>query len=168
MKSIQPFVQQFFQREASPFVQFLKYGIAGGLAVLTHMFVFYLFSLKIYPALESTDKIVELLGLAVQGNIDNSVRALRATLNNAIAFVFSNLVAYLVNKAWVFHSGRHHWLLEVTLFYLVSGISFGIGEFIMWMEIHYLHWSTSLSFITVIVISALINYAMRKFVIFAR
>ena len=165
---IQPIVQQFFQHEASPFIQFVKYGIAGGLAVLTHMFVFYLFSWKIIPALESTDKIVALLGLSVPGNIDHATRALRAVLNAGIAFLFSNLVAYLVNKAWVFHSGRHHWVLEMTLFYLVSGISFGIGEFLMWVQIRYFEWSTSIAFVSVIVISALINYAMRKFFIFAR
>ena len=168
MKSMKPIVQQFFQREASPFIQFVKYGLAGGLAVATHMLIFYLFSWKIIPALESTDKIVVFFGLSVQGDMDHATRALRATLNNGIAFLFSNLVAYLVNKAWVFHSGRHHWMLEVTLFYLVSGISFGIGEFLMWVQIHYFYWSTSLSFVTVIVISALINYAMRKFFIFAR
>lgn len=165
---MQAIFQQFLQREASPFIQFVKYGIAGCLAVVTHMLVFYFLSWKVIPALESTDKIVVIFGLSVPAGIDHSTRALRAIINNGVAFMISNLVAYLVNKAWVFHPGRHHWALEVALFYLVSGISFGIGEAMMWVQIRFLHWSTTFSFVTVVIVSAMINYSMRKFCIFAR
>ena len=161
-------LRQFCRREASWFIQFVKYGIAGCLAMATHMLVFFLFSWKLIPALEPTDPIVLLLGLSPPAALDHATRAGRADVNNGIAFMLSNLVAYLVNKAWVFHPGRHHWLKEVTLFYLVSGFSFGIGLILQDVEIRFFHWSTSLAYVTMAVVSALINYAMRKFFIFAR
>ena len=36
-------------------IQFIKYGIAGGLATVVHMFVFFLMAWKVCPALTAKD-----------------------------------------------------------------------------------------------------------------
>jgi putative flippase GtrA len=80
--------------------------------------------------------------------------------------VVSNLVCYLINIAWVFEPGRHHWLVEISLFYLVSGISFAIGTGLQTWLIAQFGLQTTLAFGANLVTALLINYAMRKFVIF--
>ena len=50
---------------------------------------------------------------------------------NGVAFVISNLVAYVINIYWVFVPGRYHWIMEIVLFYLVSGVAIVIGTGLM-------------------------------------
>ena len=87
-------------------------------------------------------------------------------LSNATAFVVSNLVAYLINIYWVFVPGRYHWMMEMALFYLVSGVAIGIGTFIMGVLIRRFGMLTSHAFTANIFAALMINYAMRKFFIF--
>lgn len=158
-------LQQFFRRKASPLIQFIKYSLSGGVAVLVHTIVFYLLAWLVLPALNPEDPVVKITGLIVDP-LDDAVRAQRAVIDNCIAFIFSNLAAYLLNIYWVFEPGRHPKVIEVGLFYLVSGISFAIGTALMWMLIHCLSFSTTIAFGAELVVAALINYAMRKYVIF--
>lgn len=158
-------LQQFFQRKASTPIQFIKYVISGGVAVLVHTIVFYLLAWWVLPALNATDPLVKLTGLEVEP-LNDAVRAHRAVIDNCIAFMFSNLVAYLLNIFWVFEPGRHHKVVEIGMFYVVAGLSFAIGTALMWMLIHYLSFSTTIAFGVELVVAALINFAMRKYVIF--
>ena len=52
------------------------------------------------------------------------------------------------------------------LFYLVAGISVGIGVFISWILINFYGLNTTPTVIINTVICLLINYAARKFLIF--
>ncbi|MDD3604749.1 MAG: hypothetical protein PHD86_06150, partial [Kiritimatiellae bacterium] len=63
--------RQFTQREAHPLVQFVKYGIAGGIATLVDMAIFYFLSWQVLQALNSDDIVVRLLHLDVPA-IDNA------------------------------------------------------------------------------------------------
>jgi putative flippase GtrA len=58
-------LKQFFQREAHPVVQFIKYGLAGGLATVVDVLVFYFLSWKVFPALTADDAVVKLLGMSI-------------------------------------------------------------------------------------------------------
>ena len=116
-------LQQFFQREAHPVVQFIKYGIAGGLATAVDVLVFYFLSWKVFPALTANDAVVKLLGISV-AMIDEFIRSRHYLLNKTITFLFSNLTAYIVNILWVFEPGRHKKWMEFALFYTVSIVSF--------------------------------------------
>ena len=166
-KFMNPILQQFFQRKASPLVQFIKYVISGGVAVLVNMVMFYILAWLILPALGPEDPVVKITGLTVLP-LDDAVRAQRAVINNCIAFLFANLVAYLLNIYWVFEPGRHHKVIEISLFYAVSGMSFALGTTLMWMLINYLSFTTTIAFGAELVSAVLINFAMRKFVIFKR
>jgi len=157
--------QQFLQRKASPLIQFIKYVISGGVAVVINLVIFYILAWLVLPALNPDDPVVQITGLTVQP-LDDTVRAHRAVIDNCIAFIFANLVAYLLNIYWVFEPGRHHKVIEISMFYVVSGTSFAIGSALMWLLINYLSFSTTIAFGAQLVSAALINFVVRKYVIF--
>jgi putative flippase GtrA len=146
-------------------VQFVKYGLAGGLATLVHICVFHLVAWKLFPALQENDHAVRLLNLRIRP-INEYQRARNSMISNTIAFLISNLVAYVTNILWVFKPGRHPFIIEILLFYAVSGISVLIGTMLMGMLIRRFGMLTTYAFITNIITAVMINYAMRKFFIF--
>lgn len=153
------------QRKASAPIQFIKYSLSGGMAVLVNTVLFYLLAWLLLPALNPDDPVVKLLGWNLQP-LDDTLRAQRAVIDNCIAFIFSNLVAYLLNIYWVFEPGRYHKAIEISMFYAVSGSSFAIGTALMWVLINYLSLTTSIAFGAEIVAAALINFVVRKYIIF--
>ena len=158
-------LQQFLQREASPLVQFIKYAIGGGVATSVDMLVFFLVAWRLLPALRADDPLVTRLHLSVRP-VDESTRSRRFIYITGIAFIFSNLTAYLINIFWVFQPGRHAWYIEVALFYAVSGISIVIGTALGWSFIRFLHFSTTASYAGKLVAALMINYVCRKYFVF--
>lgn len=158
-------LSQLLGHEAGPFVQFVKYAIAGGLATGVHIVVFHLFAWKVLPALQPCDWAVSLFHLSIR-EVNDSTRARNSMLDNFAAFLFSNFVAYIINVLWVFERGKHGVLVEILLFYLVSGVSVVIGTSTMGFLIKRYRWRTTFAFLANLVSALLINYAMRKFVIF--
>ena len=157
--------QKFMRRDAHPVIQFIKYGMAGGLATAVDLSVTYFLSWKVMPALTNDDSIVRLLGLNISP-VDETVRVHHYWSNRAIAFVFGNLAAYIANILWVFQPGRHSRAKELSLFYIVSGVSFAIGTAIGASLIKYYGFTTTNALIGNIVASVMINYVGRKFFIF--
>lgn len=159
-------LQQFLQRDAGPLVQFIKYGIAGGIATAVDISVFYLVAWKLIPALRADDPIVRRLGLAVKP-VTEAERSNRFIWITIIAFMFSNLAAYLINIAWVFtpDPNKAIWW-ELLQFYAVSGISIFLGTSIGWAMIKWFHLSTTASYVSKMIASLLINFVCRKFIIF--
>ena len=158
-------IQQFKGREAGPLVQFIKYGISGGVATAVHITIFSIMAWLVIPALTDREIVVRLFHVSVQP-VSDSVRARNAAIDNFVAFIFSNMTAYLLNILWVFKRGRHHWLVEVALFYAVSGVSMLIGTMLQtWLIAHY-GLTTTVAFVANMVTALLINFAMRKFIIF--
>lgn len=168
MKNI---IKQFKGREATPFIQFIKYAIAGGMATAVCIGTFYFMSIFVLNALSPDDTLIELMRkfLGINITIDpiaDSIRGRNAAINNGVAFVVANFVCYLINIAWVFKPGKHHWIVEITLFYLVSGVSFALGTGLQTWLILQFGTQTTIAFGANILTALLINYAMRKFVIF--
>ncbi len=165
MNGLKNILSQFTQRKSHPFVQFVKYGLAGIVATGVHSVTFYALAWLVFPAMNADDIVVRLFNMSVP-DLSDAVRARNAMINNTIAFMFSNMTAYLINVKWVFESGRHHKALEIGMFYLVSGASLFAGTLLMGVLINYFAVSTTVSFAAVVVVSVLVNYAMRKYVIF--
>lgn len=151
--------------EAGPGVQFVKYAICGGIATAANIVIFFLLGWHLLPHLKSDELLVRILHLQLP-DISNELRAHNAVVANTIAFLISNAVAYLLNIWFVFKAGRHHWLLELGLFYAVSGVSFLIGTALMRWLIRDFGLATTVAFGSNMIVALLINYAMRKFVIF--
>jgi len=158
-------IKQFTGKDHGHLVQFIKYAIAGGIATLVHTSLFFLLAWKVFPAITADDPVAGVLNVP-PSNITDSVRALHAGIDNAIAFMFSNLVVYFINIAWVFEAGRHSRWKEIGMFYLVAGISVAIGIALQSFLIDYYGINTTYAFGAMIVVCLMINYLMRKFVIF--
>jgi putative flippase GtrA len=158
-------LKQFLQREAHPFIQFIKYGIAGGTATVVDILVFYMLSWKLFPALTADDIIVRILGISVVPIAENT-RALNFVINRTITFLFSNFTAYLINILWVFERGRHKWWVEIGLFYAVSLTSYVIGTALGGVLIRVFGITTTVAYVANMVSSLMINYACRKYFIF--
>jgi predicted MFS family arabinose efflux permease len=158
-------IYQFLGNDTGNLFQFIKYGISGCIATSTHILVFHLVAWKVFFALQVDDWFVRLFNLPIQ-ELDDSTRSRNSMKGNGVAFVISNLVAYFINIYWVFVPGRYHWILEVGLFYLVSGAAVLIGSALMGFLIRRFGMLTTYAFGSNIFASLMINYAMRKFFIF--
>jgi len=168
--SLGDWIRHFNSHDAHPVLQFVKYGIAGGLATGTHMVVFFAAAWWLFPALTATDPFVRLFALVDVSvpvpEIGDAVRSNRVLYNNCIAFLFSNAVAYIINILWVFRRGRHGWLKEMLLFFAVSAFSMACGSVLAFGMVRWMGAETTYAFAANIVASVLINYAARKFFIF--
>lgn len=163
-------LKQFAQRDAHPIIQFIKYAIAGGIATVVDVSVFYFLSWKIFPALRPDDPVAQLLtkiGLAITP-IAEALRGRHYVINRCITFLFSNFAAYIVNIYWVFEPGRHSKWVEITLFYIVSLTSYTIGVFVGWFIIKVWGLETTYAYLANVVASLAINYVCRKYIIFKK
>lgn len=153
-------------KKKAALLQFVKYGISGGVATAVHLVIFYSMAIWILPALSANDPMIRLLGVGAPELVSDAIRAKRAAVGTGVGFLLSNLAAYILNVLWVFKRGRHHWALEILMFYLVSGVSLLIGTGIQTWLIAHLGLTTTAAFGTNMITSLAINFAMRKFVIF--
>lgn len=151
--------------EYAALIQFIKYALAGGVATVTHITIFHLVAWKIFPSLGPDDHAVRFFRLKIR-EVNDYSRARNSMIGNVIAFLFSNMVAYIINILWVFERGRHSVAVELLLFYLVSGASTMIGTMLMGVLIRRFGLLTTYAFVSNIVTAVLINYAMRKYFIF--
>ena len=158
-------IDQFLGNDAGNLVQFIKYAIGGAIATATHILVFHLAAWKLFFALQANDWFVRLLKLPIP-KLDNATRSRNSMKANGVAFVISNMVAYLINIYWVFVPGRYPWIVEILLFYLVSGVAIVIGTGLMVFLIRRFGMLTTYAFGANIFTAIMINYAMRKFFIF--
>lgn len=147
-------------------IQFIKYALAGVLATTIHIIIFHLVGWKIFPVLQENDPAVRFFKLPVRP-IPDAIRAHNSMITNGIAFLIANMVAYVSNILWVFHGGKHHFIIEILLFYAVSGSSVVIGTMLMRTLIKRYGILTTTAFGANIFISLMLNYAMRRFFIFA-
>ncbi len=155
----------FLSHDAGALAQFIKYGIAGGTATVVHVGLFFLIGWRLFPSLTEDDLMVRLLGVS-PGAVEESRRALHAAISTTLAFVVANAVAYVLNILFVFQKGKHRWLVEIGLFYAVSAVSVVIGTSLQSFLIARYGIMTTLAFGTNTVSALMINYAMRRFVIF--
>ncbi len=147
-------------------IQFIKYAVAGALATMTHIVVFHLAGWKIFPVLQAKDLAVRFFKLTITAT-DDAARARNSMICNGIAFLISNMVAYIINVAWVFHGGRYNFILEILFFYAVSGISVFLGTLLMSVLIRRYGLLTTYAFGANILAEVLLNYVVRKFFIFS-
>ena len=158
-------LRQFSRGETHPAIQFVKYAIGGALATAVEILVFYLVAIWLLPALGPGDPAARLLGLHV-APLAEAARSAHYVGGKAIAFVFSNLAAYVVNALWVFTPGRHSRKVEFALFYALSATSFTLGTALAWLLIKWTGLPTTYAFAANGAASIAINYAGRKFVVF--
>ena len=160
-------LRQFTSRQAHPFIQFIKYGISGGIVTVFSMFVFALLTWKVFPSLQENELVVRLLHLQV-APMDEVLRARNFALCKIIEFLLANLVGYALNIAWVFEQGRHSRQKELLLFYAVSLVSFVAGTALGAGLIALFNAGTAVAYLANMIAAILINFAGRKYYIFKR
>ncbi len=152
--------------EKKPIVfQFLKYSICGCVAMAVDLIIFFLVAWMLFPALTENDVLVQLFNIQIE-SVPENIRSIHFCIGNLIAFMASNLTAYILNVLFVFKAGRHRRWKEIGLFYLVSAISVGMGVGVGVILIQGFGLSTTFSYIAKAVFTTLINYVARKFIIF--
>lgn len=147
-------------------IQFIKYALAGGLATITHIVIFHLIGWKLFPSLQEKDPAVKIFKLDIR-EVNDYTRARNSMIGNCLAFLLANMVAYITNVLWVFQGGRHHIVIEILLFYAVSGISVFLGTMLMGILIKRFGLLTTYAFGANIFTAVMINYVVRKFFIFS-
>ncbi len=155
----------YLSHDAPPLVQFVKYGLAGGVATAAHILTFFLAGFLLFPCVTADDPLVRLFGLAAPA-VEEALRARYAVYSNIIAFFVSNTVCYIINRLFVFRPGRHHIVLEFLLFLAVSAVSTLVGTTLMGLLIMRFGVQTTYAFGANIFSSLAINYVMRKFFVF--
>ncbi len=159
-KGFQSTVGLLHSREAPGTAQFVKYSICGAAATIVHHGIVFLLSYTLIPAME---------GMMVNGlPITDEIRTSHLIINNAIAFPFANITAYVLNAMWVFTGGRHSRWKEFWLFTAVAAISFAAGLFGGPLLIRWLGISTYFAQGGFLITSVLVNYVCRKLFIFAK
>ncbi len=150
---------------AHPFVQFVKYGFVGGLATAVNVVAVFLFCWKVFHCITPDDPFVRLFGLEA-APVDEAARARLTNWAYVCAFPIANTFCYILNRMFVFVPGRHSALREFIEFFAASGIALGAGMAVSWILIHAFGAWTSIGILANLVSSVLINYALRKFVVF--
>ncbi len=146
-------------------LQFIKYALAGGFATLVHITIFHCIAWKIFPSLQEKDHAVRFFNLTIR-KINDTTRARNSMIGNFIAFLIANMVAYITNILFVFQGGKYNIVIEILLFYAVSGVSAFLGTMLMGILIRRFGLLTTYAFVANIFTAVMINYAMRKFFIF--
>lgn len=146
-------------------IQFIKYALAGGVATVTHIVIFHLVGWKLFPCLQDKDHAVKALKLTIR-KVNDATRARNSMIGNFIAFMVANMVAYLANIYFVFHGGKYPVIIEILLFYAVSGVSAFLGTMLMGVLIRRFGLLTTYAFVANIFTAVMFNYVMRKFFIF--
>lgn len=150
----QGFRETLLSREAPFFIQFGKYGVCGVLSVLVLLAV-------TWGARALSPESFAL-------TLDPEKRAFHNSMVHFVAFVPSNFTAYALNRWLVFTPGRHSTRKELILFTLISLVSFALGEILpAWLVSAY-NLPNAVADLSFVVSSALVNFACRKFLVFAK
>jgi len=146
--------QTLLARDAPFLIQFGKYGLCGVLSVI----IFFLIAKtgeSLYPEEFSTD-------------LPESQRAWNLFVVHLVAFLPSNFAAYALNRWLVFTPGRHHPRKELTLFTIISFISFAIGELLPVWLVNSFNVPNNVAHLSFVISSAMVNFVCRKFLVFEK
>ncbi len=159
----------FLRRKDNSFTQFVKYVFCGGTSVVIDTLTFYLLAWLVFPCMRASDPVarfIEYIGFEVQAATEEEL-ARNFLIIKAICFVVSNSVVYLLNVWFVFEGGRHKRPMEVILFFGASLFQFVF----IWLGrvlISDFGWEVTYSNISMLVLGVIMNYFVRKFVVFKR
>lgn len=132
--------------------QWIRYGVAGGMSAAVDLGVFYLLATYALPCLDVA--------------MGDDARAFRFIVNKTIAFVLANGFSYWLSSRWVFTPGRHTRATEITLFFVISTLSYVFGAQLARWLISDFALATELAAVVCIGVATVTNFVMRKLVVF--
>ena len=163
-------VRRFLSHDSGVFAQFIKYGVIGVMATCVQTAIFYILASTCLKCLTSDDLAVRFLGLpSVNFTGDEAwyaSRGMLAATATAIGFVVANIFCWLMNRWFVFRPGKFRWYIELAMFFGASTVATLLALGIMKVLIDQFGLMTTLAVVVEVVASFLINFFIRKFVIF--
>ena len=144
-------LSRFIENKSHISVQFIKYGMAGAVATGAHFVIFTILNETILPA---------------NINQESAQRGWNFFWSFSIAFLLANVVAYTVNRRWVFQSGRHSKLVEFGLFYLIAITAYLLGTPLGAYLVAKYPLNEYVVYLMVAITSVLVNFLGRKFIVF--
>ena len=148
------FKTTLLSRDTPFLIQFGKYGVCGVLSVFVLLTVVWL-GRALFPA-------------SFTENLPEATRATHNTILHFIAFVPSNVTAYLLNRWLVFTPGKHTVSREFWLFTLISLISFALGQVLPQWLVRDFGVANAIADLSFIISSALVNFSCRKLLVFEK
>ena len=158
-------VRRFLSHDSGPFAQFVKYGVIGVLSTCVQMIGFYLLAATCMKCLGSDDWAVRFLGLP-SVEVSDGVRAFRAAIATAGGFTVANIFCWILNRLFVFKPGKFRWYVEFLMFFGVAALATVVALGVQSLLIKYFGMMTTAAVIVEVVVSFLMNFFVRKFVIF--
>ena len=158
-------VRRFLSHDSGPFAQFVKYGVIGVLSTCVQMIGFYLLAATCLKCLGSDDWAVRFLGLP-SVEVSDGVRAFRAAVATAGGFTVANIFCWMMNRLFVFKPGKFRWYVEFLMFFGVAALATVVALGVQSLLIKYFGMMTTAAVIVEVVVSFLMNFFVRKFVIF--
>ncbi len=163
-------VRRFLSHDSGVFAQFVKYGVIGVMATCVQTVIFYILASTCLKCLTSDDLAVRFLGLPsvdfTGGEAWYASRGMLAAAATAIGFVVANVFCWLMDRWFVFRPGKFRWYVELAMFFGASTIATLLALGIMKVLIDQFGLMTTLAVVVEVVASFLINFFIRKFVIF--
>ncbi|MEE9369177.1 MAG: GtrA family protein [Pontiella sp.] len=157
----------FLKGKDSPVAQVIKYVMCGGMSVLVDQITFYLLAWFAFPCLRATDPVARLIEWIGGTLIEPTAAELERNywIIKGICFLVSNTVVYTLNVMFVFKTGRHRKLIEILLFFGSSLFQFAF----IWLGgvlITKYNWEVTYSNMTMLLTSMMVNYVIRKKIVF--
>lgn len=149
-------------------MQFVKYLFCGGLSFVADVVVFYLMAWIVLPSLRLDDLFGVLIGWfggSIQP-VDETLLLRHYYINKVVAFLASNTVAYVTNVLFVFSSTQRRRSEELILFYLFAILSFIVFTWLGGELIARFGWQVTISNFFVFICATMINFIMRKKLVF--
>ena len=101
-------------------------------------------------------------------DVSDAVRAWRFTVATALGFAVSNVFCWIMNRRFVFRPGKYPWYAEFGMFFAAAGFATLVALGVSSALIGIFGLMTSVAVIFEVLISFLVNFFVRKFVIFRR
>ena len=158
-------VRRFLSHDSGPFAQFVKYGAIGVLSTCVQMIGFYLLAATCLKCLGADDWAVRFLGLP-SVEVTDGLRAFRAAVATAGGFTVANIFCWIMNRLFVFKPGKFRWYVEFLMFFGVAALATVVALGVQSLLIKYFGMMTTAAVIVEVVASFLMNFFVRKFVIF--
>ena len=158
-------MRRFLSHDSGPFAQFVKYGVIGVLSTCVQMVGFYLLAATCLKCLGADDWAVRFLGLP-SVEVSDGLRAFRAAVATAGGFTVANIFCWMMNRLFVFKPGKFRWYVEFLMFFGVAALATVVALGVQSLLIKYFGMMTTAAVIVEVVASFLMNFFVRKFVIF--
>ena len=165
-------LSKILSRDSGPFWQFVKYGAIGVASTLVQLVVFYLLASTFLKCLGPDDWAVKILGFPsvefTGAEPWYASRGMLASAGTAIGFTVANIFCYIMNRAFVFTPGKFRWQIEFAMFFAAAAFATFIALAAMKILIDFFGVMTSLAVVVEVAISFIVNFFVRKYLIFKR